>query len=104
MTKTTLTQKDDKCLQEKKAVHFLKRGRGGFVKCISIFFFFFVWYLLKGGGTNSSSFLNIGDTFGPQVFLGVVIYILQMIFSLNFWAFLKKKKKLNCVFFMTFQK
>ena len=26
-------------------------------------------------GTNSSIFLNIGDTFGPQAFLGVVLYI-----------------------------
>ena len=27
------------------------------------------------GGTNSSIFLNIWNTFGPQVFLGVVLYI-----------------------------
>ena len=30
---------------------------------------------LGRGGTNSSIFLNIGDTFDPQVFLGVVLCI-----------------------------
>ena len=30
---------------------------------------------VRGGGTNSSFFLNIGDTFDPQVFLGVVLCI-----------------------------
>ena len=35
-----------------------------------------VSYLVdKGGGTNSLIFLNIGNTFGPHVFLGVVLYI-----------------------------
>ena len=27
-----------------------------------------------GGGTNSCICLNIGDTFGPQVYFGVVLY------------------------------
>ena len=31
--------------------------------------------LVGGAGINSSIFLNIWDTFGPQVFLGVFSYI-----------------------------
>ena len=36
------------------------------------------------GGTNSSIFLNIWDTFGPQVFLGVVLYIKNLNIFQNF--------------------
>ena len=43
----------------------------------------------KGVGTNFSTFLNIGDTFGPQAFLGVVLYIkiLNILEKFQNWIF-----------------
>ena len=59
----------------KKGSPLFEKGKRGFCKVYFQFVLFLCLVPSKGGGTNSSSFLNIGDTFGPQVFLDVVIYI-----------------------------